>query len=68
MYNLALQEGDEETIQDCCLKNKQILSEIKKIGPSESNLIKIEDINNIDNKDLISINERDTLVKFRQFY
>ena len=31
LYNLALQEGDEETIQDCCLKNKQILSEIKKI-------------------------------------
>ena len=30
LYNLALQEGDEETIQDCCLKNKQILSDIKK--------------------------------------
>jgi penicillin-binding protein 1A len=26
------------------------------------------DINNIDNNNLISINERDTLVKFRQFY
>jgi len=43
-----------------------------KSAPGEKNIIiealKIEDINNIDNKDLISINERDTLVKFRQFY
>jgi len=30
--------------------------------------LKIKDINNIDNNDLISINGRDTLVKFRQFY
>ncbi|MDC0477316.1 PBP1A family penicillin-binding protein [Pelagibacteraceae bacterium] len=30
--------------------------------------LKIEDINNIDNNNLISINGRDTLIKFRQFY
>ena len=30
--------------------------------------LKIEDINNIDNNSLISINDRDTLIKFRQFY
>jgi penicillin-binding protein 1A len=30
--------------------------------------LKIGDINNIDNNNLISINGRDTLVKFRQFY
>jgi penicillin-binding protein 1A len=30
--------------------------------------LKIKDINNINNNDVISINERDTLVKFRQFY
>ena len=30
--------------------------------------LKKKDINNIDNNDLISINGRDTLIKFRQFY
>ncbi len=30
--------------------------------------LKEKDINNIDNNNLISINDRDTLVKFRQFY
>ena len=30
--------------------------------------LKIEDINNIDNNSLISINDHDTLIKFRQFY
>ena len=30
--------------------------------------LKIKDINNIDNNNLISINDRDTLIKFRQFY
>ena len=30
--------------------------------------LKMEDINNINNNDLIFINDRDTLVKFRQFY
>ena len=30
--------------------------------------LKIEDINNIDNNSLISVNDRDTLIKFRQFY
>ena len=30
--------------------------------------LKIKDINNINNNDIISVNERDTLVKFRQFY
>ena len=30
--------------------------------------LKIKDINNIDNNNLISINERDKLIKFRQFY
>ena len=30
--------------------------------------LKFKDINNIDNNDLISINSRDTLIKFRQFY
>ncbi len=30
--------------------------------------LKLEDINNITNNDLISINSRDTLIKFRQFY
>ena len=43
-----------------------------KSAPGEKNIIiealKIGDINNIDNNKLISINGRDTLVKFRQFY
>ena len=30
--------------------------------------LKIEDINNIENNSLISINDRDILIKFRQFY
>ena len=30
--------------------------------------LKFKDINNLDNNDLISINSRDTLIKFRQFY
>ncbi len=30
--------------------------------------LKIKDINNIDNNNLISINDRDNLIKFRQFY
>ena len=30
--------------------------------------LKLKDINNIDKNDLISINDRDTLIKFRQFY
>ena len=30
--------------------------------------LKIKDINNINNNDIRSINERDTLIKFRQFY
>ena len=44
----------------------------KKSSPSDKNIIvealKITDINKIDNNNLISINERDTLIKFRQFY
>ena len=40
--------------------------------PGEKNIIiealKMKDINNIDNNNLISINGRDTLIKFRQFY
>jgi penicillin-binding protein 1A len=43
-----------------------------KSSPGDKNTIvealKIEDINNIDNNNLISIKGRDTLVKFRQFY
>ena len=30
--------------------------------------LKVKDINNIDNNNLISINGRDSLIKFRQFY
>ena len=30
--------------------------------------LKIKDINNINNNNLISINDHDTLIKFRQFY
>ena len=30
--------------------------------------LKRKDINNFDNNNLISIGDRDTLVKFRQFY
>ena len=30
--------------------------------------LKTKDINNIDNNNLISINGRDTIIKFRQFY
>ncbi len=30
--------------------------------------VKIKDINNINNNNLISISGRDTLIKFRQFY
>jgi len=43
-----------------------------KSAPGEKKTIiealKLKDINNIDNNNLISINDRDTLVKFRQFY
>ena len=43
-----------------------------KSAPGDKNIIiealKKRDINNIDNNNLISINGRDTLVKFRQFY
>ncbi len=43
-----------------------------KSAPGEKNTIiealKLKDINNIDNNNLISINGRDTLIKFRQFY
>ena len=45
---------------------------VKNLHPSDKNIIiealKIKDINNIDNNNLISINDRDTLIKFRQFY
>ena len=44
----------------------------QKSSPKDKNTIiealKLKDINNINNNDLISINDRDTLVKFRQFY
>jgi penicillin-binding protein 1A len=43
-----------------------------KSSPGDKNTIiealKLEDINNIDNNNLISIQGRDTLIKFRQFY
>tara|TARA_B100000767_G_scaffold217655_1_gene205389 strand:+ start:902 stop:3262 length:2361 start_codon:yes stop_codon:yes gene_type:complete len=43
-----------------------------KSAPGEKNTIiealKIRDINSLDNNNLISINESDTLIKFRQFY
>ena len=43
-----------------------------KSAPGEKNIItealKLEDINNIDNNNLISANERDKTIKFRQFY
>jgi penicillin-binding protein 1A len=44
----------------------------KKSTPGDKNIIiealKMKDINNIYNNNLISLNESDTLVKFRQFY
>ena len=44
----------------------------RKSSPKDKNIIvealKLRDINNIDNNNLISINDRDTLIKFRQFY
>ena len=43
-----------------------------KAAPGEKNTIiealKFKDINNIENNNLITINESDTLIKFRQFY
>ena len=43
-----------------------------KSSPGDKNTIiealKIKDINNINNNNLISINGRDSIVKFRQFY
>ena len=43
-----------------------------KSAPGEKKTIiealKFKDINNIDNNNLISINGRDTIIKFRQFY
>ena len=30
--------------------------------------LKVKDINNLENNNLISVNDRDTLIKFRQFY
>ena len=43
-----------------------------KASPGDKNVIvealKKEDINNINNNNLISINGRDNLIKFRQFY
>ncbi len=44
----------------------------QKSSPKDKNIIiealKLKDINNINNNNLISINDRDTLIKFRQFY
>ena len=44
----------------------------KKSSSGDKNIIiealKLKDINNIDKNNLISINDRDTLIKFRQFY
>ena len=39
-----------------------------KMTEKEIEALKLKDINNINNNDLISINRDDTLVKFRQFY
>ena len=43
-----------------------------KAAPGDKNSIiealKVEDINNINNKNLISVNGRDKIIKFRQFY
>ena len=43
-----------------------------KSSPGEKNSIiealKLEDINNLNNNNLISISDRDNLIKFRQFY
>ena len=43
-----------------------------KSGPGDKNSIiealKLKDINNIDNNNLISVNGRDKTIKFRQFY
>ena len=67
----------EEDFQDFRVPKNIFLTSLnydtgQKSQPGEKNTIvealKFKDINNIDNNNLISINDRDTLVKFRQFY
>ena len=56
--NIYLTSLNYDTGQKSSSKDKNIIVEA----------LKIKDINNINNNNLISINESDTLVKFRQFY
>ena len=56
--NIYLTSLNYDTGQKSSLKDKNIIIEA----------LKLKDINNLNNNDLISINDRDTLVKFRQFY
>ncbi len=56
--NIYLTSLNYDTGQKSSPKDKKIIVEA----------LKLKDINNIDNNDLISINDRDTLIKFRQFY
>ena len=56
--NIYLTSLNYDTGQISSLKDKNIIIEA----------LKLKDINNLNNNDLISIKDRDTLVKFRQFY
>ena len=56
--NIYLTSLNYDTGQKSSLKDKNIIIEA----------LKLKDINNLNNNDLISINDRDTLIKFRQFY
>ena len=56
--NIYLTSLNYDTGQKSSLKDKNIIIEA----------LKLKDINNLNNNDLISINDRDTIIKFRQFY
>ena len=56
--NIYLTSLNYDTGLKSSLKDKNIIIEA----------LKLKDINNLNNNDLISINDRDTLIKFRQFY
>ncbi len=56
--NIYLTSLNYDTGQKSSSKDKNIIVEA----------LKSKDINNINNNDLISINDRDTLIRFRQFY
>ena len=63
-------DGAQQKYDENSMKINQLDNEVTSMNKSAENTVesKIEDINNIENNSLISINDRDSLIKFRQFY